>query len=294
MSGNRSPSRFGIWPELVPRFTQAGWLADGEIDEAAVPLLRAVRAGPDPEGALERLASIFDRHPQLATRTLADFQLGLALVAVVGASRAFSQAVMATPDMLLGPEQPPPPAPDLGETHAQALHAIRRFVGRSMLHIAVRDLMGYDGLAVVGRALADLADRAATIALESAHREVRRTSRFAHLPEIPIAVIAMGKWGGRELNYSSDIDVLFVFGNPGAADPSVAAEYARRVCATFMSSLSQVTVDGSAYRVDADLRPEGKNGPLVRTVDSYKAYYERWASTWEFQALIKSRPAAGD
>lgn len=294
MNGNRSPSRYGIWPELAPRLARAGWLTNGVVDEPAVPLLRAVRSGPDPEGALERIAAILERDPGVAARTLEDLQFGLALVAVAGASRVLSQRVLLEPAMLPGPHDSSPRPPDLHDMHPEALRAVRRFVQTSMLGIAVRDLMGYDDLPAVGRALAVLADSAATFALESAHNQVRTAPRYADMPPVPIAVIAMGKWGGLELNYSSDIDVLFVHGNPSSLDAGRATEYAGRVSATFMATLSQVTADGSAYRVDADLRPEGKNGPLVRTVESYRAYYERWASTWEFQALIKARPAAGD
>jgi glutamate-ammonia-ligase adenylyltransferase len=293
MNGNQSPSRYGIWPELAPRLARAGWLTNGVVGEPAVPLLRAVRSGPDPEGALERIAAILDRDPGVAARTLVDLQFGLALVAVAGASRVLSQRVLLEPAMLPGPYDCSPPPPDLHDMHAD-LRAVRRFVQTSMLGIAVRDLMGYEDLPAVGRALAVLADSAATFALEAAHRLVRTAPRYADMPPVPIAAIAMGKWGGLELNYSSDIDVLFVHGNPSSLDAGSATEYAGRVCATFMSTLSQATTDGSAYRVDADLRPEGKNGPLVRTVESYRAYYERWASTWEFQALIKARPAAGD
>ena len=293
MSG-KSPSRYGIWPELTPRLSKAGWLADGEIIDVAIPLLRAVRSGPDPEGALERIAATLEQDPGVAARTLADPQFGLALVAIAGASRAFGQKVSAEPRLLPGPDDAPPARPDLGATDVDDQGIVRRFVRSSMLHIAVRDLMAFDDLTAVGRALASLADQAAALALESAQRAVRRMPRFAELPDIPIAVIAMGKWGGMELNYSSDIDVLFVHGQPATVDASLATDYARRVSTSFMAALSQVTADGSAYRVDAELRPEGRSGPLTRTVESYRSYYQRWASTWEFQALIKARPAAGD
>jgi glutamate-ammonia-ligase adenylyltransferase len=293
MSG-KSPSRYGIWPELAPRLRKAGWLADGEIIDVAIPLLRAVRSGPDPEGALERIASTLEQDPGVAARTLSDQQFGLALVAIAGASRAFGQKVAAEPGLLPGPDDAAPPPPDLGATYVDDQSIVRRFVRSSMLHIAVRDLMAFDDLTAVGHALASLADQAAALALESAQREVRLMPRFAGLPDMPIAVIAMGKWGGMELNYSSDIDVLFVHGHPATVDGSLATDYARRVSTSFMAALSQVTADGSAYRVDAELRPEGRSGPLTRTVESYRSYYERWASTWEFQALIKARPAAGN
>lgn len=294
MNANRSPSRYGIWPELAPRLTRAGWLTDGRVAGAAVPLLSAVRSGPDPEGALERIASILERDSEVAARTLTDSQFGLALVAIAGASRNFSQKLISEPGLLRGPGEAPPRLPELGGTFDESLRVIRRYVRASMLGIAVGDLMAFDDLAAVGNSLARLADRAAALALEAAHRAVRAAPAFSDLPDIPIAVIAMGKWGGLELNYSSDIDVLFVHGAPPGVDGPRAADYARKVSITFMAALAQLTADGAAYKVDADLRPEGRSGPLTRTVDSYRTYYERWAKTWEFQALIKARPAAGD
>ncbi|HDH26911.1 MAG TPA: bifunctional glutamine-synthetase adenylyltransferase/deadenyltransferase, partial [Actinobacteria bacterium] len=122
----------------------------------------------------------------------------------------------------------------------------------------------------------------------------RSDSRYRTLPEIPFSVIAMGKWGAQELNYASDIDVLFVYDTPTGTDPDLTRSYANQIAAGFVAALADVTADGIAYRVDTDLRPEGRNGPLARSLDSYAAYYDRWAATWEYQSLIKARPAAGD
>ena len=98
-----------------------------------------------------------------------------------------------------------------------------------------------------------------------------------------LAVIAMGKCGGRELNYVSDVDVIFVCaGDADLADAQVVAARMMQICGQ------------AAWPVDANLRPEGSQGPLVRTLASHVAYYQRWARTWEFQALLKARPAAGD
>ena len=294
MTSKRSPSRYGIWPELAPRLEQAGWISDDLITEQALPLLKAVRSGPDPEGALNCIATALETDPERAARTLTDLQYGLALVAIAGSSRIFGNRIATGSGTLPDPHSAPPDPPTPTPVPTETLSSIRSFVQDSMLRIAVRDLMRYDDLVAVAKSLAELADLAAQVSLTAAELEVRTMPQFAGLPEIPIAVIAMGKWGGLELNYSSDIDLLFVHGTADGADASTTTEYARRVCSSFISNLSQVTVDGSAYRVDADLRPEGRSGPLARTLDSYRTYYERWASTWEFQALIKARPAAGD
>ncbi|HEY0639068.1 MAG TPA: bifunctional [glutamine synthetase] adenylyltransferase/[glutamine synthetase]-adenylyl-L-tyrosine phosphorylase, partial [Pseudonocardiaceae bacterium] len=131
------------------------------------------------------------------------------------------------------------------------------------------------GLAVVGRRLSDLADAAVAAALDVAVRDAGA--------DPGLAVIAMGKCGARELNYVSDVDVIFAV----AHEEQVAD--AARVAATTMRVAGE-----ACFQVDAALRPEGRHGALVRTVDSHVGYYRRWARTWEFQALLKARPMAGD
>jgi glutamate-ammonia-ligase adenylyltransferase len=182
----------------------------------------------------------------------------------------------------------------LRDSYPEQYRAIRRFVRRRLLWIAVRDLLGQAAMPEVGRDLADTADAAAAAALAAVHQEVRRSPTFTDLPIVPFTVIAMGKWGGRELNYSSDIDMLFVYDTPDGVEGELTRQYANKTATEFMAALGQVTPEGAAFRVDADLRPEGKNGPLARSLDSYAGYYDKWAQTWEFQSLIKARPAAGD
>ncbi len=104
----------------------------------------------------------------------------------------------------------------------------------------------------------------------------------------------MGKCGGRELNYASDVDVIFVAApGPGASEDQ-ALRTATRLAAGMIQACAQHAVESPLFPVDANLRPEGRAGPLVRTLASHRAYYERWAKTWEFQALLKARPVAGD
>jgi glutamate-ammonia-ligase adenylyltransferase len=109
-----------------------------------------------------------------------------------------------------------------------------------------------------------------------------------------LAVIGMGKCGGRELNYASDVDVLFVAepSEPGGEEDAL--RVATALGTRLMRACSTVTGEGAIWPVDAALRPEGRSGPLVRTLASYQAYYRRWAQTWEFQALLKAAPVAGD
>ena len=109
-----------------------------------------------------------------------------------------------------------------------------------------------------------------------------------------LAVIAMGKCGGHELNYVSDVDVIYVYEPADGVDDAAGARAATQLASHLMQVCSDHTGEGTIWPVDANLRPEGKAGPLVRTLASHRGYYERWASTWEFQALLKARPVAGD
>jgi len=179
-------------------------------------------------------------------------------------------------------------APRAGSPWGQALDALRVAYRRCLLMIAATDL---SGAASISRTAADLADLASA-ALETALAIAR-----AELPEdaepCRLAVIGMGKCGGRELNYVSDVDVIFV-AEPVSGDETAALSTATRLAAALTRACSQVTAEGALWPVDAALRPEGKAGPLVRTLASHLAYYQRWAKTWEFQALLKARPVAGD
>jgi [glutamine synthetase] adenylyltransferase / [glutamine synthetase]-adenylyl-L-tyrosine phosphorylase len=169
---------------------------------------------------------------------------------------------------------------------------------RRLLQLAALDLTGSLALEEVMAGLADLATATLEAALAIARAELPPGAAPARL-----AVIAMGKTGARELNYASDVDVIFVAAPAdGASDGSVAnsgGDVAALRTATALASgmirvCSASTPEGALFPVDPNLRPEGRDGPLVRTVASHKAYYERWASTWEFQALLKARFVAGD
>lgn len=137
----------------------------------------------------------------------------------------------------------------------------------------------------VTRLITALADAALTAALACAVAEVYGADDKL---DMTLAVMAMGKCGAEELNYISDVDVIFVGEPVGDTDPQVANRKATKVAGEFNRI-------GSAcfFEVDANLRPEGKSGALVRTLDSHVAYYKRWAETWEFQALLKARAQTG-
>lgn len=164
---------------------------------------------------------------------------------------------------------------------------------RCLLAIAARDVCGTTDVAQAAAELADLATATLRAALKMARAAAPEDAAACRL-----AVIAMGKCGGHELNYVSDVDVIFV-GDlsedaPEDADEGRAVQAATRLASHLMRICSETNVEGTIWPVDANLRPEGRNGPLVRTLSSHLAYYQRWAKTWEFQALLKARPVAGD
>ena len=186
---------------------------------------------------------------------------------------------------------------DLGEAaRAPGEHAgydaLRIGYRRQLLGISALDLTAPDpreALPAAARGLADLAEAALEAALVIARAEVGVEAELCDF-----AVIGMGKTGGRELNYVSDVDVIFVAEPRPGVDEATAITAATALATHLMRACATSTGQGTLWPVDAALRPEGKNGPLVRTIDSHRLYYERWAKTWEFQALLKARPVAGD
>ncbi|MFJ1702162.1 bifunctional [glutamine synthetase] adenylyltransferase/[glutamine synthetase]-adenylyl-L-tyrosine phosphorylase [Kitasatospora sp. NPDC088346] len=166
---------------------------------------------------------------------------------------------------------------------------LRAAYRRCLLAIAARDLSGTTDLPQTAAELADLAGATLQAALDIAAEEDEEAATDCRL-----AVIGMGKCGGRELNYVSDVDVIFVAEPREGVEEQRATRAATRLAARTMRLCSDTTGEGTIWPVDANLRPEGRNGPLVRTLASHLAYYQRWAKTWEFQALLKARPVAGD
>ncbi len=143
---------------------------------------------------------------------------------------------------------------------------------------AARDLLGFAPVEVVERELTGLAEAC----LEAAVATLE--------PSLPFAVLGMGRLGGAELSYASDIDVLFVYDGDSPADFDVA----ERLAEALVTEIGATTAEGQTFRIDARLRPEGNQGPLARSLGGYAAYYDRWGLTWERQALSKVRIVAGD
>jgi glutamate-ammonia-ligase adenylyltransferase len=186
---------------------------------------------------------------------------------------------------------------------ATSVSAIRVAYRQQLLKIAIFDVNAQDPAGQIGavaEALADLAAAAIEAGLILARTELSDQANPTHYPaqdlaNTRIAVIGMGKCGARELNYISDVDVIYV-AEPASSEIETdrALEIATKVCSRMMRIMDQPDSEPALWQVDANLRPEGKAGALVRSLDSHKSYYERWAESWEFQALLKARPIAGD
>lgn len=239
------------------------WKADGHM----APLLDMdVHDTGDPISVTRALQRLSDAHPGILDELEAHRALRQAVLAVCAAGRSLTTLLVSDPgavDVLRALDaKAPPPELDLDET------ALRRWKNHEYLRIAARDLTGRDELPVVAAQLAALG------------RDVlAASSRLAHAEHL--LVVGMGKLGGNELNYASDIDIIFV--SPNDSDPARDEAGAREI----------MRVAGGCFRVDANLRPEGRSGMLTRTLSSYQAYWRRWAEPWEFQALLKARPVCG-
>jgi glutamate-ammonia-ligase adenylyltransferase len=207
------------------------------------------------------------------------------------------RGVPTTAELIAELQQEVRQAPD----DAAVLRSLRRFRQRHLLQIGINDIIRQHSLEEITRELSRLADATVEVALQQAYRTI--TSRFG-VPTAPdgtparLSVLALGKLGGEELNYSSDIDLIFVYDHEGVTSgrrPGIThSECFARIVTELVRLLSSHTEDGVAYRVDLRLRPEGQRGPLARSLRSTLHYYDTMGRTWERQALIKLRPVAGD
>ncbi len=230
-------------------------------------------------GASAALGDHLERHPE-HWRELTDPALGSTRPAAYAVRADLLHCVGADPQA----SQPTATRPD-----ADCLDALRVEYRRLLLRLAARDLAHDMAVADVAAELAELADGTLEAALAVARQRVGERAG-----ETRLAVIAMGKCGGHELNYVSDVDVIFVHEAPKGVEEQTANRVATQLAGHLIRVCSDHTGEGTIWPVDAALRPEGKSGPLTRTLASHRGYYERWAKTWEFQALLKARPVAGD
>jgi glutamate-ammonia-ligase adenylyltransferase len=287
-----------------------GWHADQE------PVLDLVVRSADPDLALAGLSRLYERQPELPDRLVAAPRFARRLVVVLAASVSLAQHLLAHPEHLdlLDEDLDKVPAAALrrqllavtGADPDAALPVATELTGDplrtayrgALLRIAARDLCSAEPIEVVddvAEELSDLADATLEAALAIARAKAGEPGLLTRL-----AVVGLGKCGAQELNYVSDVDVLFVaepvLGEDG--EPLVSGDAAIATATRMAAELSRIcsahTAAGTIWEVDAALRPEGKAGQLVRRLASHQAYYERWAKTWEFQAMLKARPCAGD
>jgi [glutamine synthetase] adenylyltransferase / [glutamine synthetase]-adenylyl-L-tyrosine phosphorylase len=255
-----------------------GWLADTPDPDAGLMALRALATGPQRSGELVRA---FRESPQSARR----------LCTLVGTSPVLAGLLRHNPDLVpdLGDDEAiaPRPKAKLLEKATTALAwrdpasrvaRLRRFKEREILRIAARDVLDLASVDATSTDLTELAE--ATI--EGALRSVGS--------DLPFAVVALGRFGGSELSYASDLDVVFVFEGGGAADVTEA----NRLATALMRVVKGTSPAERIYPFDADLRPEGRQGPLARSLEGYRTYFDRWARVWERQAMTRARPVAGD
>ncbi len=253
------------------------------------PVLGLIERSADPDEVLLALTRIIAEKPELAARLAIDDRLAATLIAVLGASDALGLQLARHLDDLDLLEAPQ--LPSLTEVHqASTPDKLRRAYQRAVLAIAAVDLTAVEPSACypeVSAALAALADAV----IETAIRLARVRCGAS---ELRLAAIAMGKTGAQELNYASDVDVIWVCDPLPGQSPQEAVELASTIAAEVARICSAQTAAGTIWPVDANLRPEGKAGPLVRTLAAMDSYYSQWAQPWEFQALLKARPMAGD
>ncbi|MEU3064232.1 bifunctional [glutamine synthetase] adenylyltransferase/[glutamine synthetase]-adenylyl-L-tyrosine phosphorylase [Streptomyces subrutilus] len=285
-------------PSTAARLLDADALAAVRSDPV---LLDALGATADPDLALLGLvrlaeAQSADDRPVLLDTLVSAKPLRDRLLGVLGASEALGDHLARHPGdwrSLVTYEAADlhPGLPEFERGLADAHDPVRLRVSyrRCLLSIAARDVCGTTDVAQTAAELADLATATLRAALRIATAAAPQDAAQCRL-----AVIAMGKCGGHELNYVSDVDVIFVGDAANGADEAKAVQAATRLASHLMRICSETTVEGTIWPVDANLRPEGRNGPLVRTLASHLAYYQRWAKTWEFQALLKARAVAGD
>lgn len=304
------------------------FLDDEELSHLdAARLVRTLREAPNPDEALLLLVRLSERAPQI--RELFDdgdaahYPAAVPLIRLLGASPALGEFLIRHPEhvdvlsdhcpaepqvvsaeeltgTLMSAVRADPdsaaPAAQLSEdfTAKNAGKALRVAYRREVLRLALRDLCAADPASYVPAASRQLADAAAAaVAAALAVARAEEQSRHPEARDVELSVIGMGKTGARELNYISDVDVIFVHRAPEDVEEVTAQTIAVSLASGISKVLGASEGEPALWEIDANLRPEGKDGPLSRTLESHQEYYRRWASGWEFQALLKARPIAG-
>ncbi len=283
----------------------------------------------DPDQALNALLDFAERDKARTKRLLSKPDSALRLCLLLGASSALTDFVRLHPEQLETFDRPNNKLATVSELNSAvtsaaasvlknvdladpqavsaavmaAWNALRVAYRSELLKIAIYDLIQPSVEAAVphvAAALADIAGAAIEAGILIGRWELTHSREFGlftadEVEATRFSVIAMGKCGARELNYISDVDVIYVAesGSPQVSSQR-AIEVSTRLATRMMRAIDGTATEAMLWQVDANLRPEGKSGALVRTLESHISYYERWAENWEFQALLKARPLAGD
>src|SRR5262249_11696755 len=275
----------------------------------AAPLFHLLQRAADPDAALIGFSRYTaTRHPMSSfLHYLADDPGGLSvLIEGMGTSTFLTEILIRNPEYLewlaAQIDRSASDAPHLREEaeelidHADSpaaqVDALKRFKRRETLRIAARDILGRETLESVTRQISDLADVITEQSFRIASRLVTGGTGIERLPG-RFAVIAMWKLGGRELNYSSDIDLIFVY-EPDDEDNHSAHQTFLKLGRKLVALLTEFSNEGYLYRVDLRLRPMGSRGNIAYSLKQIAQYYETWGETFERFALIKARPVGGD
>lgn len=290
------------------------------VGDSGRSALASLGHSANPDLALNYLLTFAEVDKAKLKKLLSKEDSATRICKVLGASEAMGDLIRRRPDLLSHFEKPIDQlksATVLRDNLVQAAKqrfsvpfdqnatwsALRFSYREELLQIAIFDVSQRDqeaGLPAVAASLADLAGAALEAAIETARFELTNSTEHGSFTQQEIdatrfSVIAMGKCGARELNYISDVDVIYVGEASGdAIDNARAIEIATRIATRMMRAIDATATEPMLWQVDPNLRPEGKSGALVRTLESHVTYYDRWAKSWEFQALLKARPIAGD
>ncbi len=306
--------------ELFLELAQEDPIAQEKLEGALPILLKELHESPAPDMALANLAHF----SQMIISRMTFFSslkqnpaLTQMLITLFGQSQFLSDALIRNPEyfdwfidsaMLSAAKSRQEmfdelePMVGLFTTHESRLNALRRFKRREMLRIGLRDLMQKADLETLTQELAYLADACLEMAYQICDKELQKKFGTPIEENDPkqtatFAVIGMGKLGGIELNYSSDIDVIFIYSDEGKTNGPVSIsnhEFFTKLAQNMIEAISGLTKEGYLFRLDARLRPEGDSGPLARSLASCENYYFSFGETWERLALIKARYCGGD
>ena len=311
----------GVDSESILRNLQELTTDDAEIQacfaDIVTPLLKASIDAPNPEAALNR----FSRFAEASFNRRSLYQLLRdaphfirPVILTFGASTYLSEILIRTPEYfydiidpnVMGTQKTSEMMyQELKQSISrfasveQKLSILRRYKRRETLRIGLRDLLKTADVATTTLELSNLAEAALQHCYEIGRDQVMKPKFGTPLNEdgdapCRFAIIGMGKLGGYELNFSSDIDLIFVYSDDARTDTGTDNnEYFSRLCEFIIKAMSEITPEGYVFRVDIRLRPESSAGVIIRSMESYESYYEGWGDLWERQALIKARPVAG-